>query len=64
MSGQLRYYIALNGRMKVMQGHSGSMNEVGEFFEGRTLEHLTGWRRRRTRRRARAGRGRSLPAPR
>ena len=46
MSGQLRYYIALNGRLKVMQGRSGSMNEVGEFFEGRTLEHLTGCRRR------------------
>ena len=29
-----------------MQCHSGSMDAVGEFFAGRTLEHLTGCRQR------------------
>ena len=46
MNEQLRYYIALNGGLKVIQGRSGSMTTVGEFFEGQTLEHLTGCRER------------------
>ncbi len=46
MSEQLRYYIALNGSLKVMQGGRGSMKEIGEFFQGQTLEHLTGCRKK------------------
>ena len=46
MNEQLRYYIALNGGLKVMECRSGLMNTVGEFFEGRTLEHLSGCRQR------------------
>lgn len=46
MDERLRYYLALNGGLKVMQGRSGSMNTLGEFFAGRTLEHLTGGRQR------------------
>lgn len=46
MDEPLRYYIALNGGLKVMQCRAGSLNTVGEFFEGRTLEHLTGCRQR------------------
>ena len=42
MNEQLRYYIALNGALKVMRGRSGSMDTIGEFFKGQTLEDLTG----------------------
>lgn len=42
----LRYYIAFNGGLQVMEGRSGSMNTLGEFFAGRTLEDLIGCRRR------------------
>jgi hypothetical protein len=42
----LRYYIAHNGGLKVMENRSGSMSTVGEFFEGKTLEHLIGCRRK------------------
>ncbi len=42
MNEQLRYYIALNGELKVMRGRSGSMDTIGEFFKGQTLEDLTG----------------------
>jgi len=38
----LRYYIAHNGGLKVMEHRAGSMSAVGEFFAGKTLEHLTG----------------------
>lgn len=46
MDEQLRYYIALNGGLKVMRGRSGSMNTVGEFFHGQTVDHLAGCRER------------------
>src|SRR5262245_65854947 len=38
----LRYYIAHNGGLKVMENRSGTMTTIGEFFEGKTLEHLMG----------------------
>src|SRR5205823_12836177 len=44
MIDNLRYYVALNGGLKVMEGGSGSFEEIGEFFHGRTLEHLIGFR--------------------
>jgi photosystem II stability/assembly factor-like uncharacterized protein len=34
--------MGLNGGLKVMRERSGSIDTVGEFFEGKTLEHLTG----------------------
>jgi photosystem II stability/assembly factor-like uncharacterized protein len=40
----LRYYIAYNGGLQVMESRSGSLNTVGEFFAGKTLEHLIGCR--------------------
>ena len=40
----LRYYIAHNGGLKVIDNKSGSMTTVGEFFAGKTLEHLIGCR--------------------
>jgi BNR-Asp box repeat len=46
MADKLRYYIAHNGGLKVMDDRSGSMNLIGEFFQGKTLEHLTGSRTR------------------
>ena len=42
----LRYYIAHNGGLSVMHLQGGSMNTIGEFFEGKTLEHLIGCRRK------------------
>jgi len=44
MTDNLRYYLALNGGLKVMEGRSGSFEEIGESFHGRTLEHLIGCR--------------------
>jgi hypothetical protein len=38
----LRYYIAHNGGLSVIQPKGGSMNTIGEFFGGKTLEHLIG----------------------
>jgi photosystem II stability/assembly factor-like uncharacterized protein len=38
----LRYYIAHNGGLKVMENRGGAMSTVGEFFHGKTLEHLIG----------------------
>ena len=46
MAESLRYYIAHNGGLKIMENRSGSMNTVGEFFEGKTLEHLIGCRQK------------------
>jgi hypothetical protein len=46
MAESLRYYIAHNGGLKVMENHSGSLTTVGEFFEGKTLEHLIGCRQK------------------
>ena len=45
MADSLRYYIAHNGGLKVMQPQRGSLSTVGEFFEGKTLEYLTGSRK-------------------
>lgn len=45
MSDELRYYIAFNGGLRIMQKRNGSLTTLGEFFAGRTLEHLTGCRR-------------------
>ena len=42
----LRYYIAHNGGLSVMHLQGGSMNTIGELFEGKTLEHLIGCRRK------------------
>ena len=41
MSERLRYYIAHNGGLRIIDGGS---TQVGEFFDGRTLEDLTGCR--------------------
>ncbi len=38
----LRYYIAHNGGLKIVQPQGSSMSTIGEFFEGKTLEHLIG----------------------
>jgi hypothetical protein len=46
MAEQLRYYIAHNGGLQVMENRSGSMTTIGEFFEGKTLEHLIGCRKK------------------
>ena len=43
MRESLRYYIAHNGGLKVMENQDESINRlIGEFFEGKTLEHLIG----------------------
>ncbi len=42
MADPLRYYIAHNGGLQVLEDRSGSMNTVGEFFAAKTLEHLMG----------------------
>jgi hypothetical protein len=46
MNEQWRFYMALNGGLKVAQHRAGATNTVGEFFEGRTIDHLTGRRLR------------------
>jgi hypothetical protein len=47
MAESLRYYIAYNGGLQVLQDQTGSsMRTVGEFFADKTLEHLTGSRTR------------------
>ena len=42
MADSLRYYIAHNGGLNVMDNCGSSMSTVGEFFQGKTLEHLIG----------------------
>ena len=42
----LRYCIAHNGGLKVMEHKSGALATVGEFFAGKTLEHIIGGLRR------------------
>ena len=42
MAESLRYYIAHNGGLKVMESRAGSMHTVAEHFPGVTLEHLIG----------------------
>jgi len=46
MAESLRYYIAHNGGLKIMENHTASLGTVGEFFEGKTLEHLIGCKNR------------------
>ena len=46
MAESLRYYIAHNGGLKVMESRSGSMHSVAEHFPGVTLEHLIGCKKR------------------
>lgn len=46
MSDRLRYYIAHNGGLRVLEARGESMSTLGEFFEGKTLEYLTGSRTR------------------
>jgi photosystem II stability/assembly factor-like uncharacterized protein len=41
---QLRYYIAHNSGLKVLRPDGSSLSTVGEFFHGKTLEHLMGCR--------------------
>lgn len=45
MPESLRYYIAHNGGLKVMENRAGGLETVGEFFAGKTLEHLIGSRK-------------------
>ena len=42
MSESLRYYIAHNGGLKVMENRSGAMQTIAEHFPGVTLEHIIG----------------------
>jgi hypothetical protein len=44
MAEQLRFYIAHNGGLEVLDNRAGSISTVGEFFAGKTLEHLIGCR--------------------
>ena len=46
MAESLRYYIAHNGGLKVMEGRFGSINSVAEHFPGVTLEHLIGCKKK------------------
>lgn len=43
---RLRYYIAHNSGLQVLVGNGAGLHTVGEFFAGRTLEHLEGFRTR------------------
>lgn len=40
MNERLKYYLAFNSGLKVMQAEGNSVSEIGEFFSGKTLEHL------------------------
>jgi photosystem II stability/assembly factor-like uncharacterized protein len=42
MADALRFYVALNGGLKVMRHRSGSTDTVGEFFDGLTVDALIG----------------------
>src|SRR5678815_2334871 len=46
MNEELRFFIAFNDGLTVMQKRNGSMANLGEFFSGRTVECLTGSRKR------------------
>ena len=41
---RLRYYVAHNAGLKVMHGNGTLGSTIGEFFEGRTVDHLIGRR--------------------
>ncbi len=42
MRDSLRFYIAFNGGLTVYESRGNHLEACGEFFQGRTLEHLTG----------------------
>ena len=44
MNETRKYYIAFNNGLKVMRARGSSMKEFGEFFPGKTPEHLMGCR--------------------
>jgi len=44
MAEKLKYYIAYTNGLDVLRDAGGTMSEEGTFFEGKTLEHLTGCR--------------------
>lgn len=46
MGESLRYYLAFNGGLQVLERRNGASRVLGEHFERRTLEHLTGGRAR------------------
>jgi photosystem II stability/assembly factor-like uncharacterized protein len=46
MSDALRYYIALNGGLKVLEHRSGPPSTAGDFFDGLTVDALCGPRQR------------------
>lgn len=46
MDDPLRYYLAFNNGLKVLRAAAAKTTEVGEFFPGKTLEHLMGSRER------------------
>ena len=43
---KLRYYIAHNDGLRVLRGDGAGFQELGEFFAGRTVEHIEGRRDR------------------
>lgn len=44
MDDTLRFYVGFNGGLTVYSSRNGALTPGGEFFQGRTLEHLTGSR--------------------
>lgn len=44
MADGLRYYLAFNNGLKVQSARNGQTTDIGEFFQGKTLEHLMGCR--------------------
>ncbi len=44
MAEKLKYYLASTNGLRVLNGSNGKFVETGSFFDGRTLEHLTGAR--------------------
>ena len=42
MDDALTYYLAFNNGLKVLRARGTSTTEAGEFFQGRTLEHIMG----------------------
>ena len=44
MAETLKYYIAYTNGLKILSGEGKPTNEVGAFFDGKTLEHITGCR--------------------
>ena len=44
MAGTLKYYIAYTNGLKILRAEGGTTTETGSFFEGKTLEHISGCR--------------------